>query len=243
MGVKASAMKIFYDASVGPFTIQTADRVISCCETDRLRAIKSFGADPDKVITIHNCVDSSKFKASIPHNPVNITYIGRLTELKGCHQLPSIIKTIFRDHKNVKFTIVGGGALEEPLRQSLKNYPVNILGRVPNEAIPGILEDTGVLILPSFLEGFPLVTLEAHASAIPVVCYDVGGCWESVKTSETGALVPVGNVKRFTESLGGIIDDEKKRMRMGQEGRKNVLGKYDWPVAVSRILEVYRDVL
>lgn len=243
MGVKASAMKIFYDALVGPLTIQAADRVISCCETDRQRAIKTFGADPDKVVTIPNCVDSTMFREATPQNPVNVIYIGRLTELKGSHQLPYIVKAICRRYRNIRFTIVGGGALEEPLRQALKNYPVTFLGRVPNEAIPDVLAESSVLILPSFLEGFPLVTLEAHASAVPVVCYDVGGCWEAVKTGETGALVPVGDAKRFVEALSWIIDDKEARINMGNIAKKRVLEKYDWPVAVKRILEVYKNVL
>ena len=243
MGVKASAMKIFYDASLGPYTIQAADRVIACCETDRRRAINFFGADPDRIVAVPNCVDAGLFRMSPPHNPVNVTFIGRLTELKGCHQLPQIIKTITRNHRNVRFTVVGGGALEQSLRQSLKNEPVTFTGAVPNTEIPNILERTQVLILPSFLEGFPLVTLEAHASGVPVVCYDVGGCWEAVKTGETGALVPVGDVKRFTEELEWIIEAEKARVNMGKMGRKNVLEKYDWPVAVRRIIGVYKSVI
>ena len=243
MGVKASAMKIFYDALIGPLTIQAADRVISCCETDRRRAIKTFGADPDKVVTIPNCVDSTKFRETTPQNPMNVTYIGRLTELKGSHQLPYIVKAICRRHRNVRFTIIGGGVLEEPLRQALKNYPVTFLGRVPNEAIPDVLAESSILILPSFLEGFPLVTLEAHASAVPVVCYDVGGCWEAVKTGETGALVPVGDAKRFVEALSWVIDDKEARVNMGKIAKKRVLERYDWPVAVKKILEVYHNTV
>jgi glycosyltransferase involved in cell wall biosynthesis len=242
MGVKASAMKVFYDATVGPFTIRTADRVIACCETDRQRAIEKFGAEPDRVVTIPNCIDSTAFKESRRPNPVNVTYIGRLTELKGSHQLPQIVKTICRGHRDIRFTIVGGGALEDSLRRVLKNYPVNFLGRVPHEAIPNILANSSILILPSFLEGFPLVTLEAHASSIPVVCYDVGGCWESVVTGETGALVPVGDVKHFIGVLDWMIDDEGYRIKMGERGRRNVLEKYDWSVAVRRILEVYGTI-
>lgn len=243
MGIKASALKIFYDKFIGPTTIQAADRVISCCETDRQRAIKTFGADPDKVVTIPNCIDSTKFREATPQNPINVTYIGRLTELKGSHQLPYIVKAICRRHRNVRFTIVGGGVLEEPLRQALKNYPVTFLGRVPNEAVPDILAESSVLILPSFLEGFPLVTLEAHASAVPVVCYDVGGCWEAVKTGETGALVPVGDAKRFVEALSWVIEDREARQNMGKIAKKRLLERYDWPVAVKKILEVYHNTV
>lgn len=243
MGIKAYAMKVFYDSTIGPFTIRAADKIISCCEMDRQKAINDFGADPDKVITIPNCVDSTMFKEAKQGNPTNITFIGRLTELKGCHQLPQIVKTVCRNHRNVKFTVVGGGYLEDSLRSALKDYPVTFLGRVPHEMIPNILANSSVLILPSFLEGFPLVNLEAHASSVPVVCYDVGGCRESVITGETGALVPVGNVTKFVQALDWLIDDDYYRQKMGKMGRRNVLEKYDWPVAVRRILKVYDSVI
>lgn len=242
MGVKASAMKIFYDRGIGPLTIQAADRVIACCETDRNMAISLFGADPSRIFTVPNCVDASNFHVCDQHNPINVTYIGRLTKLKGCHQLPYIVKNITRKHRNVRFTVVGSGPLLASLMQSLKNEPVTFTGAVPNSMVPSILGRSQVLILPSFLEGFPLVILEAHASGVPVVCYDVGGCWEAVNDS-TGALIPVGDVGRFTEALSGMISDEKARVNMGEVGRLNVLRKYDWPVAIRSILKVYDNVL
>ncbi|MFX0212089.1 MAG: glycosyltransferase, partial [Candidatus Hodarchaeota archaeon] len=135
------------------------------------------------------------------------------------------------------------GYLEDSLKNVLKDYPVNFLGRVPHGRIPDILANSSVLILPSYLEGFPLVVLEAHASSIPVVCYDIGGCKESVITGETGALIPIGDVENFIQALDWMIDDEDFRMKMGRIGRRNVLKKYDWSVVVRRILEVYDSVI
>ena len=245
LGYPACFMKIFYDATVGRLTIRTADRVISCCETDRLKSIHMFGVDPDKIISIPNCIDSSQFRLSQAHNPVNITFIGRLSELKGCHQFPYFMENLNKNYRNIKFTFVGNGPLSGPLSSfcKRKGYSATFTGVVPNREIPDILAKSSILVLPSFTEGFPLVCLEALASGVPVVAYDVGGIKEVVRNNETGYTIPLNDKKKFLDGISWLVDNEEERVKMGKRGRSIIQENYDWEVAVPKIEKIYEEMV
>jgi len=238
-------MKIFYDATIGPLTIRIADRVISCCETDRLKSIHMFGVDPEKIISIPNCIDASQFKLSQTHNPVNITFIGRLSKLKGSHQFPYFMEQLNKNYKNLKFTFVGGGPLLEPLSRlcKMRNYNATFTGVVPNSEIPSILEQSSIFILPSFTEGFPLVCLEALASGVPVVAYDIGGIREVVRNNETGWTVPLNDKTVFLDRISWLIDNEEERIKMGKRGRAIIQEDYNWETAVPKIERIYEEMV
>lgn len=244
LGLKVTAMKIVYDRTLGPFTMKMADKIIPCCETDAKTAIKRFGADPSKIEVIPNSINVDMFRESNHPNPVNIIYIGRLSGLKGGYQLPRIVEDLYNKFGDeIEFTIVGEGQLEHWMREKLSNYPVTFTGRIPNEYIPDILETGGLFILPSFLEGFPLVNLEALASSIPVVCYNVGGCWELIKNWETGFLVPVGNLDLFIKRISYLIENDSERKKMGRKGRELVKKNYDWEKNTYKIIDIYRSLI
>jgi len=244
LGYKASALKIIYDQTLGPYTMRMADKIIPCCETDAKTAISRFGANPEKITVIPNSVYVDMFHVSDHSNPVNIVYIGRLSGLKGSYQLPQLVRYLYQKlGKKIKFTIVGDGQLRRWLEKNLKGYPVIFTGSIPNKQIPDILQKAGVLILPSFLEGFPLVNIEAMASSVPVVCYDVGGCWEIVKDGETGFLVPPGDLRMFKDRIEYLVENDSERRRMGRNGRKLVERKYSWKKSVVKVEEVYRDII
>ena len=243
MGYKAAMMKIFYDRTVGPFTMKTADRLIACCETDRMMAVEKFGVDADRVITIYNPVEVDSFSMSKHGNPCNVVFIGRLTALKGGHHIPTILKELWERHgDSVRFTIVGDGQLRVWMRDKTQGLPITFTGVIPNHRVPGILRNAGVLILPSFLEGFPLVNIEALASGVPVVSYDVGGCSEIVDDGRTGFLIPAGDRDSFVDRVSYLIENSDERRRMGRVGRRIVEERHSWKTALGKIEKVYEEV-
>jgi len=244
LGVRITTMKIVYDKTLGPFTMKMADKIIACCETDAETAVKRFNADPSKIEVIPNSIDTDMFYEGARGNPVNIVYIGRLSGLKGGYQLPEIVGKLYeRFGRDIRFTIVGDGQLGDWMKNKLSAYPVAFTGMIPNEQIPGILSRGDIFILPSFLEGFPLVNLEALASSVPVVSYDVGGCGELIKNGKTGYLVPVGDIDTFIDKISYLVENESERKKMGRMGRLLVESRYDWNKNIHRITDIYRSMI
>ena len=113
-GYSAAVVKKFYDATVGKWSINTADYLLTSSQDDANNAIDLFGANPDIITHIPNSIFVDDFYDD-PQDPPVVIFLARLTQLKGCLLLPTIIKQIHKYRKDVEFWIVGEGYLDEYL--------------------------------------------------------------------------------------------------------------------------------
>ncbi len=119
-------------------------------------------------------------------------YVGRLMEVKGVLQLAKAIPLILGKRK-VHFLIVGDGVLMPEMKKILKEAGcldmVDFLGWVPNEDIPGYLNEMKFHILPSYSEFPGVINLEAMACGTIAIANAVGGIPDIVKDGKTGFLM------------------------------------------------------
>ncbi len=241
-GATPAMAKILYDVTIGKWTVKTADFLLASSKNDRDNAISRFGADPDRIMHIPNSVYVDEFYKN-PQNPPIVTFLARLTQLKGCYHLPSIIKRVWNEHKDTRFWIVGEGYVEEFLRKELKGLPVKFWGMIPHAQVPEVLSQSSVSFLPSYTESCPLSILESLASSVPVVANNVGGIPEIIQDGETGFITPVEDTRAMADRIIFLLDNEDVRMSMGRKGRKFVEEKHSWKKTVLKIQDVYEALL
>ncbi|HWW91815.1 MAG TPA: glycosyltransferase, partial [Vicinamibacteria bacterium] len=111
------------------------------------------------------------------------------------------------------------------------------------ESIEEIAGLADVFLLPSELESFGLSALEAMASGVPVVGSDAGGLPEVVKHTESGFLLPVGDVEGMAARTLEILKDEEHRREMGRAGRRRVEFLFNADRVVSQYERYYERVL
>lgn len=241
-GHSAVIVKTLYDATVGKWAIQTADMILTSSRDDAENAINRFNADPDRVVSIPNSIFVDDFYTN-PENPPIVTFLARLTRLKGCYLIPSIIKQIYQERKDVRFWLVGEGYVESFLRKELEGLPVKFWGMVPHSQVPEIFSKTSVSFLPSYTESCPLAILEALASSVPVVASNVGGIPEIIIDGETGFLTQLEDTKAMAERIIFLLDNDDTRLSMGREGRKFVEKKHSWGRTVLKIEKIYEAMI
>ena len=71
------------------------------------------------------------------------------------------------------------------------------------------LASLDVLILPSVMDGRPVVVLEALALGVPVIATRVGGLPALVRDGETGFLVEPGDTEAMARHLRRLVDDPR----------------------------------
>jgi len=118
---------------------------------------------------------------------------------------------------------------------------VLFLGKQDN--LPDLMGCADVLLLPSELESFGLVALEAMSCEVPVVATLVGGLPEVVLHGETGYLANLGDVDRMAEYALEIIQNPGLHIRMGQEGRRRAVELFDQRKIVPVYENFYERVL
>ena len=141
-------------------------------------------------------------------------FVGRFEPVKNVTMLPDIYQEIERKYgKPLTFWAIGDGIQLDETRELMraKGVKCHFTGKVPPEEIPDLLNCVDLLVLPSSLEGLPLVVIEALSCGAHVVATNVIGTAEAVGRENA---IDLGDrfVDRFTdravELLSGEIDQK-----------------------------------
>ncbi len=153
-------------------------------------------------------------KYNIPEGRKVVAYLGRFEPVKNVTMLPEIYSEILRKYgKDLVFWAIGLGFQLEETARMMKEKGIECLftGRVPHSEIPDMLNCVDLLVLPSSLEGLPLVVIEALSCGAHVVATNVIGTAEAVGR-ENAIDLGENFVDRFTDRavqlLHGGIDQK-----------------------------------
>jgi len=112
---------------------------------------------------------------------------------------------------------------------------VIVPGFVPD--VRPVLRAVDVLVLPSRIEGIPIVLLEALALGIPVVASRVGGIPRVLADGENGILREPGDLDGFAAAVARLLDSEDERRELGRRGRATILERF----SARRMCAEYRE--
>jgi glycosyltransferase involved in cell wall biosynthesis len=101
-------------------------------------------------------------------------------------------------------------------------------GWAARELLPEAYRKSDIFVFPSDAEGMPNAVLEAMASGLPVLAYDVPGVNDLVTDGETGFVVRPGDGAAFVTCLRRLLDDPFLAARMGEEGRIRAENSFSW---------------
>lgn len=233
------AKENIYDRTLGYFTAKVADRTFSASRSDIPIIERKFNIK--EVEWIPNAVDTEKFIPPERSPAPVVAYVGKLESWKGIDTLIRCFEIIGKKLKDVEFLVVGTGSLENELRKV--KLSIKFLGYVPYERMPEIYQKASVLVLPSYMEGFPCTCVEALSCGVPVVATDVGDTREIVMDGETGFLAKPGDSELIASRIIEILKDDGLRGDLGKKGRAHVKQNFNYEVITEKIIEAYERCL
>jgi glycosyltransferase involved in cell wall biosynthesis len=137
--------------------------------------------------------------------------------------------------------LVGEGPAEQGLRtlsERLGISPRVVFVGVRRD-IPEVLSLMNIFVLPSLYEGFGIAILEAMAAGKPVVATSVGGIPEFVVPSQSGLLVPPGDVPALARAIKQLLDEPERARSMGRHGQEHVKKHYSIESVVRQHEQLY----
>ncbi len=218
--------------------------------------VERHGIAPEKVINVPNGIDISRFvcrrrrldilsELDLPTNKVLVSLIGRMVWEKGVNVFLEAACELSKKVTNIHFLIVGDGPLRGELEQQALDCGLSKICSFVGfqRDIPAILMATDIVALPSFVEGLPMIILEAMASKVPVVASAVGGIPEMIKEGENGFLVPPKDSDSLAKKLLLLVNDKGLRKRMGEAARKDVEESFSETEMIYKTQQVYLDLI
>jgi glycosyltransferase involved in cell wall biosynthesis len=183
----------------------------------------NFGIPRGKMVRIYNPVNVDKARqlAEACGNPYSwrgprLVAAGRLSKEKGIDVLLDAMLLVRAAISDAHLTILGEGPLKPDLlaqRERLGlNEAVHLVGFQPNPY--PYFKHADLLVLPSRLEGLPLVVLEALAVGTPVVASDCPGAVREILGDCTMArLVPPSDPKALAEMIVSALKSANRALQ------------------------------
>lgn len=205
-----------------------------------------------KVIVLPLGVDTEIYapkplRVRSPDAPFRLVSVGHLSPAKGYPILIEAVSLLRAQGRNVHLTIVGDGAVRSLLEALIRKLDlgehVSLVGACNHDRVVDYLRESDALALSSFLEGVPVVLMEAMAMELPCIATLITGIPEIIEAEVDGILVPAASSRCLAEAIGRLIDDPEFAKRIGMAGRRKILSKYELGRNVQRLCEVFRQHL
>ena len=166
-----------------------------------------------------------------------------LEDYSGFDILLDIFSSVKKNIHNAELWIAGDGPMENDLKNQanslgLKN--VRFLGHIDHKVMPDIMQQATIFVHASKYESFGIVLVEAMASMLPVVSFNIGGVSEVIINNKTGYLIPYGDKNYFVNKLLDIMNNEQKIKELGKNGLIHCKN-YSWEIISKYWYRLYSD--
>jgi len=153
----------------------------------------------------------------------SILFVGGNFQRKGLGVLVAAFAELFRRHPAARLHVVGGDPLLERFRGRVaaRNLAQAVVfhGWQPHERVRAMMAGASVFAMPSLVEAFGLVYLEAMAVGVPVVATAIGGAAEILEHGTNALLASRDDVSSLGAALEQAAGDEAVRERLALGGR------------------------
>jgi len=192
--------------------------------------------------------EAKRKEFGLEEDHIAIAIIGRFAPIKNHNLFFDAMQIVLsKTEKKLKLFVVGDGAE----RESIENRAEMLNNQFPETVrltswvtdIPTFNAGMDIICLTSNNEGTPVSLIEAQAACIPVISTDVGGVRDIVKDGDTGFVVPVNDADTFAEKVLELVENEKKRQKMSQNGWTFVKDTFHYNTLAANMDRLYKELL
>jgi glycosyltransferase involved in cell wall biosynthesis len=216
------------------------------CSQDMQRRVHQTLGKNVAACVIHNGIHAHQFErmADVTQTPPTpcgriVLNVGKFEHKKGQDVLIEAFAQVKDDYSDLELLLVGASdqalpALQALCQQHKLGSRVHFFQDLPHAHMAGFFQKTSIFVLPSRVEPFGLVLLEAGVFGIPVIASRVGGIPEILEDGVTGRLVPPDNPEALAVCLRTLLDEPASAQAMGLRLRQHVASVFTWSQAHAK---------
>jgi glycosyltransferase involved in cell wall biosynthesis len=225
-----------------------------------------IGVSEEKIRMIPNGADTIKFRHS-KENGMDMLDIrekydvgegklilttGRYHPKKGFDLIPEIARLLKSENLNFKWIVAGPLVSQIP-----KKFPeCERLGvicseefaksdrtsfNLPPSGLVNLYCASDIYVLPTLLETFGMVLVEAMAAGLPIVTTDAPGVKDVIRDGYDGIKVPAGSAISIAEAVKKIMFDSELCKSLSRNAILTAEEEYEWENVVAKYLSLYED--
>ena len=215
--------------------------------------LRRSGVRPDKLRTIPNGIDTSRFRTAEPILRKEVTscgeplvgFVGRCVSDKGGAVMLYAAEQVLRVRPLTKFVFVGDGPArtEWELLATRLDIRDRVVFTGVRDDMPEVYASLTLFVLPSLCEAMPMCVLEAMAAGRPIVATRVGSVAKLILPGETGLLVEARDVGGLAAAIIQMLSNPKQASRMGFNARVHAERHFSARAMATGYLDLYQEVL
>jgi alpha-maltose-1-phosphate synthase len=248
-----------------------ANLVIAVSDSIRRTTIETYGIHESRTRVIYNSFQrtprthGAKLDAAagefrkrfIPAGHHVVIFAGRIVAMKGVVELLRSAELVIRKLDRVTFLIVGRGGMDPYSRELIRivednpelERRVKFLGWRSREELDILFRISDIATLPSIVEPFSYVALEAMAAGVPVVATDAGGISEVIAATGGGLLVPLhtypdgrrhANIEKLAAAQIELLTNRDLRLELSDRARAMSSVAFSFDQMIDSTLCEYR---
>ncbi len=182
-----------------------------------------WGFPADRIRVLIHSIDLDAFQINKPDEAeFDFIFVGQLIPRKRVDTILDAFAGVVKVHPKARLCILGGGPLEEELRQQVKSLGLEDVVTMPGlvKEVPPWVGKSRVLVMASDYEGFPFAMVESMCSGLPPITTPVGTIGDFIEDGKNGRLFPIGDVGALKRLMLEVMDDPEHFHRLRAEALK-----------------------
>lgn len=224
-----------------------ATAIHTVSQTSKADLIKA--GTQQRIEVVPNGLETNDYSVpdGVRSNPHQAIFVGRLVFYKNLEVVFRALPKVIRRVPDARLVIVGDGVMKEAWERMVEKLGlqehVEFRGRVPHEDKVRLLHESAFLVLPSLVEGFGIVVLEAFACGKAVLASSIGALKELVDDGTNGCILGPFSVDQWAEKMSRLFLDHKLACTMGAKAERTLLKEYTTKHVTEAMVRLYESVL
>lgn len=218
---------------------QNASQVFVRSSNVRRSVIEEYQQASDKVALVYagsNANVSTTKTEDRDYARPHILFVGLDWKRKGGPDLVKAFDLVRENCPEARLTIVGA-------RPEIHIPNCQVIGQVKPEELDQYYQQASVFCLPTHLEPFGIVFIEAMTAHLPIVATRVGAIPDFVEEGKNGWLVEPGDVKAIASALLRLLKDPAMCRAFGEHSYRLTKERYSWRAVGEKFREDILNVL
>lgn len=197
-----------------------------------------------------NQIAATRHELNLPVGKLLLTLVGSIEPRKGHDILLQAVARLPKECKNkIHIVFLGSDKTENKCNSKwlkeviARTNTADIVSHFEYQDSKLFYKISDIFILPSWLEGFALVVIEAMLSGNLCIRTDSEGAFEQIADGQTGFIFPKGDIASLTGILENIIRDDAYRLRIAENGRNHALKSFTSDFMAENTLKVYSTII
>lgn len=175
-----------------------------------------------------------------------VCYVGGISKIRGIHEMVEAMSQI-----NGKLLLAGlfsPMSLRDKIKQKAGWENVVEVGQINRSEVRNLMSRAmaGLVVIypePNYISSLPIKMFEYMSAGIPVIASNFPLWQQIIEDNQCGICIDPCNPQALAEAIERVFENPDIAQKMGENGRKAVVSKYNWKMESTKLVHLYHDLL